>query len=301
NIAVAREFADRGVTFIRRVHGQPSPVKLKQLKELVTSLGFEIKNPESRRELQALLEQARGTSTERAVNFAILRSMKRAEYSALEGGHYALAEENYCHFTSPIRRYPDLTVHRLFDFLLAGNKSSAGPSGDELLQLARHCSTTERRAADAERELTHLKLLSYLESRIGMELEGTITGVDRYGFFVRGSQIPAEGLVHISTLSENDYFDFDRGAMCLTGRRSGRVYRLGDRVLVAVIHVDVDRRELDLRLVKWLGGGTRAERSTGRSNRRRRSPDQGADRQRKSKGARRSSNKQTGRKRGGRR
>lgn len=271
NIAVAREFADRGIGFMRRTHGQPSPVKLAQLKELVESLGFELRHPESRHDLQRLLEQAAGTPAERAVNFAVLRSMKRAEYSALDGGHYALAEDQYCHFTSPIRRYPDLTIHRLFDLVLAGNRTAASPSGDELLQLARHCSNTERRAADAERELTKLKLLSYLETRLGEELEGTITGIDRYGFFVRGTKLPAEGLVHISSLSDRDYFDYDRGAMSLTGRRSGKVYRLGDRVVVAVARVDVDRRELDLRLVRWLGGGSRANVSSGRSRRRQRS------------------------------
>ena len=306
NIAVANEFADRAVTFIRRTHGQPSPVKLKQLQELMNSLGFKLKNPENRGELQKLLKEARGTTVDRAINFAILRSMKRAEYSALEGGHYALAEENYCHFTSPIRRYPDLTIHRLFDFLLLGNPTSAGASGDALLQLAHHCSTTERRAADAERELTHLKLLNYLEGRIGLEMEATITGVDRYGFFARGTKLPAEGLVHISTLSESDYFDFDRGSMTLTGRRKGTVYRLGDRVVVAVVNVDVDRRELDLRLVKKLASGTRADRSTGRSNRRKRTSKKAPQRNTSTKGKRSSKPKtpktketSTPRKRGG--
>lgn len=268
NIAVAREFADRGVNFMRRTHGEPSPVKLKQLKELVTSLGFELRNAESRNELQRLLRDALETPAERAIHYAVLRSMKRAEYSALEGGHYALAESNYCHFTSPIRRYPDLTIHRLFDVLLLDNPTSKSPSGDELFQLARHCSNTERRAADAERELTQLKLLGYLDSRIGLELEGTVTGVDRQGLFVRGAQLPAEGFVHLSTLPERDYYDYDRGSMTLTGRRSGAVYRLGDRVQVAVAAVDLDRRQLELRFVKRLGGGARSAHGGSRSHRR---------------------------------
>jgi ribonuclease R len=266
NIAVAKELSSRGIGFLRRVHGEPSPVKLKQLKDLVEALGLELERPESRRDLQRLLKEVAGSPADRTISYGVLRSMKRAEYSALPQGHYALSEDDYCHFTSPIRRYPDLTVHRLFDVLLAGKRSGNNPSGDELLQLARHCSNTERRAADAERELTKLKLLTYFEDRIGEELEGVITGVDRYGFFVRGTVIPAEGLVHMTSLSQQDHFDYDRGSLSLTGRRSGKVYRLGDRVMVAVANVDVDRRQLDLRLVRWISGGLPG--STGRSGKR---------------------------------
>src|SRR5690606_8012977 len=180
-----------------------------------------------------------------AVNYALLRSMKQAEYSPFNVGHYALAEQDYCHFTSPIRRYPDLLVHRLLEGNIYKRRTHTGASELELVRLGRHCSATERRAEKAERELTKIKLLTYLEERIGEELEAVITGVDSYGFFCRGIQMPAEGLVHVSTLPGHDFWDYDRGTMTPTGRRTNQTFRLGDRVIVTVAHVDVDRRELD--------------------------------------------------------
>jgi len=250
NVAVATSLAERGVEFLRRVHGDPSESKMRAFSEFVESLGFKLKNPQSRHELQKLLERVAGKPEERAVNYALLRSFKAAEYSPFDVGHYALAVQNYCHFTSPIRRYPDLTIHRWIDALLTGNRTYRGPSGEELLRLARQCSATERRAADAERELTNLKLLAYLETRIDTEMDAVITGVDRYGFFCRGVELPAEGLVHVTTLSNGDYYDHDKASHTLTGRRSGEVFRLGDSVRVRVVRVDVDRRQLDLRLVR---------------------------------------------------
>jgi len=250
NVAVATSLADRSVEFLRRTHGDPSETKMRAFAEFVDSLGFSLKNPQSRHELQKLLERIVGKPEERAVNYALLRSFKAAEYSPFDVGHYALAVQNYCHFTSPIRRYPDLTIHRWIDAILTGNRTYRGPSGEELLRLGRQCSSTERRAADAERELTNLKLLAYLESRVDTEMDAVITGVDRFGFFCRGTELPAEGLVHVTTLSNGDYFDHDKTSHTLTGRRSGEVFRLGDKVRVRVARVDVDRRQLDLRLVR---------------------------------------------------
>src|SRR5262249_47477412 len=142
-------------------------------------------------------------------------------------GHYALASSNYCHFTSPIRRYPDLTVHRLLDRWLRSGR--AGSDEVELAALGEHCSKTERRAEAAERELIRLKLLTYLSERIGMPLEVVITGVADYGFFAQAENLPVEGLVHVSTLTD-DYYYFDEATHSLSGRRTKRRYRLGDRV-----------------------------------------------------------------------
>ncbi|SFH62454.1 ribonuclease R [Planctomicrobium piriforme] len=249
NIAVAVELNDRGLTFMRRVHADPSPQKLAALQEFAGNLGYPLKQAQSRRDLQNLLKRVKGQPEEHAVNYALLRSLKQAEYSPIELAHYALAEQHYCHFTSPIRRYPDLLIHRLMESVITGHKSSGGPGMEEALRLGRHCSMTERRAERAERELTKIKLLSYFENRTGERMEAIITAVDRYGFFCRGVEIPAEGLVHISTLSNQDYYDFDRPTMSLIARGSGKAFRLGDRVTVEVAHVDVDRRELNFKLV----------------------------------------------------
>src|SRR5262249_32976613 len=162
---------------------------------------------------------------------SLLRSLQRAVYSPEDEGHYALASECYCHFTSPIRRYPDLTIHRLLEAVMSGKK----PRNDfgELAVVGEHCSEREQRSEAAERELTKVKLLEYLQTRVGMTLEAVVTGVEEFGLFVQGVELPAEGLVHVSSLND-DFYRFDRASHTLSGYRSGNRYRLGDSVLVAV-------------------------------------------------------------------
>lgn len=248
NIAVATALADKKVPFLRRVHGDPDELKLRRFAEFAGTLGLTLTNFQSRHALQALLRDVAEKPFHQAVNYALLRSMKQAEYSTAEVGHYALAEENYCHFTSPIRRYPDLTVHRLIG-ALASKKKAKLPKPDmvALTGLAKHCSALERRAAAAERELVKIKLLSYMASRVGEELDTIITGVQDFGFFCQGTKIPAEGMVHVTSLGD-DYYYYDETSQSLIGRRSGREFRLGSPVRVVVARVDVDRRQLDFRL-----------------------------------------------------
>jgi len=249
NVAVAVKLNDLQLPFIRRVHADPNLQKMTALGVFVENLGYPIKKVQSRSDLQRLLEKVKGAPEEYAIHYAVLRSLKQAVYSPVEEGHYALAEEHYCHFTSPIRRYPDLLVHRLLLGALTHQKNALGGGMEEAIRLGRHCSNTERRAERAERELIKIKLLEYMETRIGEQFEAIITGVDRYGFFCRGVEIPAEGLVHISSLSRGDNFDFDRDHMALVSK-NGKIFRLGDRVKVEVAHVDVERRELDFRLAE---------------------------------------------------
>jgi ribonuclease R len=246
NEAVADQIRQRGLHFLRRVHQSPTLAKLKALTEFVAELGLKTGSLESRFELQKLLDSAADRPERHAVNYAVLRSMQRAIYSPQDEGHFALASDCYCHFTSPIRRYPDLTVHRLVDAMLTRRKPRN--DFDELIALGRHCSDREQRAESAERDLTKLKLLTYLSTRIGEEMEAIVTGVESFGLFVQGVRLPAEGLVRADTLTD-DYYRLDRASHTLSGYRSGNAFRLGDVLRVAVARVDLERRELDFRLV----------------------------------------------------
>jgi ribonuclease R len=247
NEAVAEAIHDRGLHFLRRVHQTPSPQKLDALTEFVAELGYKTESLQSRFALQKLLAASTGKPEQHAVHFAVLRSMQRAIYSPMEEGHYALASDCYCHFTSPIRRYPDLTIHRLVDAILT--KKKPRNDYDETVVLGRHCSDREQRAEAAERDLTKLKLLAYLSERIGEEMEAVVTGVESYGLFVQGVKLPAEGLVRVETLSD-DRYTFDRTSRTLTGHRAGNSFRLGDLLRVAVARVDLERREIDFRVVE---------------------------------------------------
>jgi len=265
NNAVAEMLFDKGLPFLRRVHGSPDPRKLKSLNEFVKELELQADSLESRFALQDLLNRVKGDSRERAVNYAVLRSMQRAIYSPEEEGHYALASDCYCHFTSPIRRYPDLTIHRLIDAVNRGKPPEQHL--DTLFALGDHCSEREKRATEAERELKKVKLLSYFEDKVGTKLEGIVTGVESFGLFVMGTDLPAEGFVHISAL-QDDYYKYDRVGHVIQGFRSGNAYRLGDTVQVAVASVDVDRRELDFRMLGKTGQGVRKPAKKGEASKR---------------------------------
>jgi len=247
NEAVARTLSEKGIDFPHRVHPLPDPRKLKLLTEFVNELGLETGSLENRFALQQLLNRVKGRPEQHAVNFAVLRAMSRAVYSPEDAGHYALASDCYCHFTSPIRRYPDLILHRQLFSLLTSKPPRY--HFNDLVTLSQHCSERERRAEAAERDLIKIKLLHYLASRIGEEFEAIITGVESFGLFAQGTYLPAEGMVHISSLGD-DFYTFERDSHSLTGRRTGNTYRLGDVIHVVVARVDEDQRQLDFRIVK---------------------------------------------------
>jgi ribonuclease R len=262
NEAVAELLKDEDRLFLRRVHESPDPRKLQALTDFVRELGIKTESLESRFEIQKVLEKVRNLPTQHAVNYAVLRSMQKAIYGPAEEGHYALASDCYCHFTSPIRRYPDLQVHRLLDDMFNGRKSPAG--FDELTLLGDHCSEREQRATKAERELIKEKLLHYFSERLGEEMDAIVTGVEEFGLFAQGVEIPAEGLIHVSSL-QDDYYQFDRKSHTLSGRKAGNAFRLGDLIRVAVAHVDVERRKLDFRLIgKKKAPAKTAARTTGK-------------------------------------
>jgi ribonuclease R len=245
NEAVAEHFTRHEVPFLRRVHPAPNEEKLESFAQFADLLGHPMKRAGDRFELQRVLTETADRPERAAVHFALLRSLKQATYSPIPDEHYALASQHYCHFTSPIRRYPDLQVHRLLGRWIEHGSASANV--EELVALGEHCSKMERRAETAERELVKVRLLTYLSTRLGERLDAVITGVADYGFFAQAERFPAEGLVHVSSLVD-DYYWFDDVSHTLEGRRTKRRFRLGDRVRVEVARVDLQRRMLDLRL-----------------------------------------------------
>ena len=245
NEATATHLGEAKAGFLRRVHADPELRKLKEFAEFARSLGIPLDDGFSRFELQRVLAESADKPEAYAVHFGLLRSLKQAVYSPEAEGHYALASDAYCHFTSPIRRYPDLQVHRQLTALLAGLRPRS--DAEELAALAEHCNKTERRGELAERELIKIKLLTFLETKIGEVYHAVIVGVEDFGFFCRLVEIPAEGFVHITSLAD-DYYYLEGATHTLVGRRGGKKHRLGDRIEVRIVRVDINRRELDLAL-----------------------------------------------------
>jgi ribonuclease R len=248
NEAVATQLDHLGVPFLRRIHPAPEPKKLEEYLVFVKALGYEVnrRTPTDRFQLQRLLTQATGQPNQHAMHYGLLRSLKQATYSPEEDAHYALAIKDYCHFTSPIRRYPDLTVHRLITRWQQTGR--LGQDQRELASLGEHCSAMERRADKAEQELIKIRLLDYLSDKLGSVWKALITGVESFGFFCTPMQLPVDGLVRIAALSD-DYYHYDDSTHSLIGSRTKKRYRLGDTVWVEVARVDVYRRRLDFRVV----------------------------------------------------
>jgi len=261
NEAVARHLTKRRVPFIRRVHEDPDEEKLATMAAFLKSCGHPIKNPRDRASLQTLLKQTHNSPEAYPVHMAVLRSMKQAVYAVADEGHWALASDCYCHFTSPIRRYPDLTVHRTLAELegwdgrpkpqrakrrTGRDRKAEQPSPEQaLVETAAHCSRTERKAEAAERELTKVKLLTLMEQHLGEEFSGVVSGAGEYGLFVEIHKYLAEGLVHVRDLKDDQY-EFNRQSCALVGSRFGRKVRVGDTIRVVIAGVDIPRRQLDL-------------------------------------------------------
>jgi ribonuclease R len=247
NQAVAMWLDDLEIPFLRRAHAPPERRRLQKLNDFVRDLGIKCESLESRFEIQKVIERVRGKPTEYAVNYAILKSMSKAVYQPEMEMHYALQFDHYCHFTSPIRRYPDLQVHRTVDRLVRQQK----PVGDPLpvlITLGQHCSDKEQNAEFAEREVIKIKILHFLKKKIGESLPGVISGVTPEGFYVRGTKFPAEGFVSVKSLPD-DRYRFERQGQVLEGFRRGNRFRLGDSVTTAIGEVDLARRSLLLTLV----------------------------------------------------
>ena len=201
---------------------------------------------------QSLLNQVKGTPAEHLISSLLLRSLKHAFYSKDNIGHFGLASKIYTHFTSPIRRYPDLIVHRILKQILDHrhlSRSEISEFGEKLPNIASHSSVREKVAEDAEREVLEIKKLEFLYDKKGNIFSGVISGVTSFGIFVELSALFVDGMIRVSSLID-DYYNFIEEKHCLKGRRTKKVYRLGDKVKVKVIEVDLKRREINLVFVK---------------------------------------------------
>ena len=256
NETVASHLVAHGAPALHRVHEAPDVKKVEDFEEFITTLGYSLAahgHAVRPKHFQKLIDRMRGTPEERPIAALMLRTMQKARYDAAPLGHFGLAAEQYTHFTSPIRRYPDLVVHRMLRASRQGEISETRREelDEDLPEIARHTSEMERRADDAERELLQWKKVRFMADKVGDEYHGYITGVAPFGLFIELVEHYVEGLVHISSMAD-DYYRFVEQQHTLRGENTKRVYRLGDKVLVQVVRVDMERRQVDLGLVEIL-------------------------------------------------
>ncbi|SEN69807.1 ribonuclease R [Lihuaxuella thermophila] len=256
NETVAEHFYRLEVPFVYRIHENPDAEKLQAFYEFVSTFGYSVKGKPDKvkpRALQTLLEKVSGKPEEHVISTVMLRSMKQAKYAAECIGHFGLAAEFYSHFTSPIRRYPDLLIHRIIREVLTQGSLTVeriDQLNAFLPDAAQQSSIRERIAVDAERETQALKQAEFMMDKVGEEFEGIISSVTSFGIFV---ELPntIEGLIHLSYLTD-DYYNYDDRAYCLIGERTGRIFRIGDRVRIRVSGVNLEERKIDFELLEHL-------------------------------------------------
>ncbi len=266
NETVAKHLETIDVPVLFRVHEAPDPLKVAEFETFVSSLGYSLAVPPDAVKpghFQRLLNRLKGTPEEKSTAFLMLRTMQRARYDPESLGHFGLAAASYTHFTSPIRRYPDLVVHRV---LRASRTGQLDPERrrawvENLPEVARHTSEMERRAEEAEREMVQWKKVRFMADKVGDEFTGYVTGVAAFGLFVELIEHFVEGLVHISSMAD-DYYRFTELQHMLHGENTKKTYRLGDLVHVQLIRVDREQRKLELALVEILDEVRRTESAT---------------------------------------
>ena len=266
NETVAAHLESHRVPTLYRVHEEPDPAKVEVFQEFISTMGYSLTQSGEAvtpGDFQRLVQKIAGKPEEKPIAFLMLRTMQKARYDPQNLGHFGLAAESYTHFTSPIRRYPDLIVHRALRESRAGMDAERHAElTEDLPEAARHTSERERRANDAERELVQWKKVRFMADKVGDEFQGYITGVSAFGLFIELVEHFVEGMVHVSTMAD-DYYRFVERAHILRGEKNGRVYRLGDRVDVQVVRVDLERRQIDLGLSEILDVVRQSERRRG--------------------------------------
>jgi len=247
NVAAARFLERNKVAGLYRVHEPPTPDRLDNLRQFLAQAGLRLDGGDepSPKDYSRLMERVRSRPDRHLIETVMLKSMMAAEYRPKNAGHFGLALDAYAHYTSPIRRYPDLIVHRAIKHILnGGTPDQFTYRHDELITTGEHCSMTDRRGEDASRDATMTLKCRFIEARLGEVFDGVISGVTSFGLFVQLDGIHVDGLIHITNL-ENDYFHFDPIGHRLNGERTGKEYRLADRIRIKVTRVDVDERKID--------------------------------------------------------
>jgi ribonuclease R len=244
NEAVASIIDKRNVPLMRRIHPEPNALSLQNLSKLVKAFGISIPKTPDRFAIQGLLASVDGADCSMAINLMVLRSLERAQYSSLNMGHFALASRHYCHFTSPIRRYADLLIHRQLQCYLENNLD-ASSVGVDLSEVGKHITFTEQRSQDAERELKNVLILLMLSKRIGSELDCLVSGIAGFGIFVQSKRFGIEGLIQMDDLP-GDVWKYDQKNQCVVGQHSGQMIRLGRPIKVKIVSVNIPARQLNI-------------------------------------------------------
>jgi ribonuclease R len=251
NVCASKFLAKHKIPALYRVHEGPKAEKLDDLRGFLSELGLKLQGgekPKPKDYAEVLLKIAHREDFD-MIQTVLLRSLSQAVYTPDNKGHFGLAYDCYAHFTSPIRRYPDLLVHRAIRHLIQNNEvQDFDYSQSDMGRLGEHCSLNERRADDATRDVTDWLKCEYMLDKVGEEFTGIITGVTNFGLFVQLESIYVEGLVHISELPQ-DYYDLDSKHHCLRGQRSGKVFKLTDKMRVLVANVNLDDRRIDFVMV----------------------------------------------------
>ena len=238
--------------FVYRIHDSPDKEKIRELSVFVEKFGHKlnVSASVSSKDLQKLLNEVKGTPEENVINKVSLRAMAKAVYSERNIGHFGLAFDYYTHFTSPIRRYPDLIVHRMLDEYSKGMSHARRKHFiDALPQICKWSSDRERVAMEAERASVKVMQAEYMKQHLGDEFEGVISGVTNYGMYVEINDLLVEGMIHVRNIGD-DYYEHDEKHYSLVGRRTGRTFRLGDSIAVKVIKVNVENREIDFACIE---------------------------------------------------
>jgi len=270
NVCASRFISKHKLVGLYRVHEGPTAEKLSNLQQFLAEFGMKLSGDEFPQppDYQALLTATRGTRNGHVIQTVLLRSLSQAVYQPRNKGHFGLNYEEYAHFTSPIRRYPDLLLHRAIKAVIGSSMPSVHVQRfrtrptrfnklypyemEEMVMLGDHCSMAERRANEAVYDVIGWLKCEYIEDRVGDSFDGVISGVTGFGLFVELADVYVEGLVHVSTLA-TDYYHFEPGRQCLTGERSGRTFRIGDPVRVQVVKVNLDERKIDCDLISHSG------------------------------------------------